>query len=797
MLNIRNFRIGSRLIATTVGALSLMIAFVVVALISLGMIGEKVQTIAVDNARGMELASSMQRDVDSLGIHARDTLLSEEILRQREAERESAEDQARLQDHEKQLGAILPVAARSVMERLPLLREDAAASLKQLFALVGEGNRPVIEQHFDTHLMPRLKAWQAAIDEVNVAQKAATATALQDIGEIRATVQNLLFGLIALAVVVMIPSGIWVTRGITGPLSSAVEVAESVAGGNFDNRIEPGGEDEPGHLLKTLARMQSDLKERSASERKIAAEALRIKVALDVGSNSVMLLDPAGQVIYGNDALLAMMREAEGDIRQQLPEFRAAAIRDPAFRIQLLNPAFAAEQLAALTGQQRSVIQIASRTFALVVTPVNAAEGGRIGTVIEWQDRTGEVAIEQEVSEIIEAAAAGDFSQRISCTAKQGFFLKLAQGVNSLLDGNSQALEEVGRMLARLADGDLTEKIDTPYQGLLGKVRDDANSTVDRLCEIVLSIKEATDSINTAAREIAQGNQDLSGRTEQQASSLEETASSMEELTGTVHQNADNARRANALAGEAQRVAEQGGNVVGDVVVTMSAIQKASARIADIIGVIDGIAFQTNILALNAAVEAARAGEQGRGFAVVATEVRSLAQRSAAAAKEIKSLIADSVSKVDAGNRLVERAGSTMTEVVSSIQGVARLMADISEASREQSSGIEQVGRAINQMDEVTQQNAALVEEAAAAAESLRGQAQRLALAVATFQLAAEIAPAVGLAPTRPDVLVPRGRPALGQKTENVAALPADLMPKRLAGSVPVMSSHEDGWAEF
>lgn len=743
MFNMRNFRIGSRLIATTVGALSLMIAFVVVALISLGMIGEKVQTIAVDNARNMEMAGAMQRHIDSLGLRARNALLFEEISRQREEERGVARDIEQILANERELGSGMSASAHDILQRLPQLRDDASASLSQFFGLVTEGNRPALEAHFDSHLLPRLRAWQEAIDRLGGEQKASTAAALKEIASIREVVQNLLFGLIVLAVVVMIPSGIWVTRGITNPLSAAVEVAESVAAGDFDNQIDPGGKDEPAHLLRSLARMQSDLKHRSAEERRIAAEALRIKVALDVGSNCVMLLDKDGRVIYGNEALVSMMRHAEADIRQVLPTFQAALVRDVGFSVHELNPSFGNEQLAALSEPARSEIRIAGRTFALVVTPVHGEAGVRLGTVIEWQDRTGEVAIEQEVSEIIEAAAAGDFSQRISCDSKRGFFLRLASGVNGLLDANAQALEEVGCMLDRLARGDLTEKIRTPYQGLLGKVRDDANSTVDKLCEIVLAIKEATDSINTAAREIAQGNQDLSGRTEQQASSLEETASSMEQLTGTVHQNADNARRANELAGEAKRVAEQGGGVVGEVVVTMSSIQKASARIADIIGVIDGIAFQTNILALNAAVEAARAGEQGRGFAVVATEVRSLAQRSAAAAKEIKALIADSVNKVDAGNRLVERAGATMSEIVSSIQGVARLMAEISEASREQSSGIEQVGRAINQMDEVTQQNAALVEEAAAAAESLRAQAQRLALAVAAFHLAPEVVPAL------------------------------------------------------
>ncbi|WP_345742639.1 methyl-accepting chemotaxis protein [Azonexus hydrophilus] len=795
MLNVRNFRIGSRLIATTLGALALMIAFVVIALVSLGLIGDKVQTIAVDNNQGMELAHEMQGYLGNIGLHARNALLYEEISRQREEQQGVDLAIQRYQANERQLAdMVLTSEARTQLGELSALRQAAETRLARLFVLVGEGNRPDIEAHFVDELTPAMRAWQDAIGQLVTRQKAANALALEEVAEIRTTVERILFGLIGFAVLVMIPSGIWVTRAITNPLSSAVAVAESVAGGNFDNRIDAEGRDEPAHLLQTLARMQSDLKARTASERQVAAETLRIKVALDVGSNCVMLADPDGRVIYCNDALLDMMQRAEADIRQQLPGFQAAALNGGTFRIEALNPAFQSDRLAALSEPQRSQIKLASRTFALVATPVVGEANSRLGTVVEWLDRTGEVAIEQEISNIIDAAVAGDFSHRILPADKQGFFLKLSTGINSLLDANSRALEEIGRMLSRLAAGDLTEKIDTPYQGLLAKVRDDANGTVDNLREIVLSIKQSTDSINTAAKEIAQGNQDLSGRTEQQASSLEETASSMEQLTGTVHQNAENARRANELADTAQRVAEQGGAVVGQVVTTMSAIQQSSRRIADIIGVIDGIAFQTNILALNAAVEAARAGEQGRGFAVVATEVRNLAQRSAAAAKEIKALIGDSVDKVAVGNRLVETAGTTMAEVVSSIQNVARLMSDISAASREQSSGIEQVGRAINQMDEVTQQNAALVEEAAAAAESLQEQAHRLAQAVAAFSLSPTGEIPAPVAARRPAAL-PDRRPAPGKVA---APLLTEKKPQTLAmGRVPVMSAREDGWAEF
>ncbi|MBV7534854.1 MCP four helix bundle domain-containing protein [Duganella sp. sic0402] len=286
-----------------------------------------------------------------------------------------------------------------------------------------------------------------------------------------------------------------------------------------------------------------------------------------------------------------------------------------------------------------------------------------------------------------------------------------------------------------VAAGDLTHDIAVTGRDEVSQLLTALKAMNGSLASIVGQVRAGTETISTASRQIATGNQDLSSRTEEQASSLEETASSMEELTSTVKQSADNAQQANALANSASEVAVRGGAVVSQVVQTMGAINESSKKIVDIIGVIDGIAFQTNILALNAAVEAARAGEQGRGFAVVASEVRTLAQRSASAAKEIKELIDDSVSKVDAGARLVDQAGETMVAIVDSVKRVTDIMADISLASQEQNAGIEQINQAISQMDQVTQQNAALVEEAAAAAESMQEQAVSLAQVVDAFKL--------------------------------------------------------------
>ncbi|MEO6351626.1 MAG: methyl-accepting chemotaxis protein [Burkholderiaceae bacterium] len=317
--------------------------------------------------------------------------------------------------------------------------------------------------------------------------------------------------------------------------------------------------------------------------------------------------------------------------------------------------------------------------------------------------------------------------------------LLLGLGCAWLISGSiSKPLHAALRIAQRVAAGDLSVQIVITGKDETGQLLAALSDMMAALQRVIGNVRVGTNTIALASGEIAAGNADLSLRTESQASSLEETASSMEQLTGTVRQNADNARQANQLAVSASSVAVKGGAVVSQVVDTMGSIKASSRKIADIIGVIDGIAFQTNILALNAAVEAARAGEQGRGFAVVATEVRNLAQRSAFAAKEIKSLIDDSVQQVDAGSKLVANAGQTMDEIVSSVKRVADIMREITAASQEQSDGIEQVNQAIGQMDEMTQQNAALVEQAAAAAESLQVQAASLAQAVSVFNLGSE-----------------------------------------------------------
>jgi len=471
-----------------------------------------------------------------------------------------------------------------------------------------------------------------------------------------------------------------------------------------------------------------------AEQEKVAAAAnSRIKAALDCVSSNVMMADADNVIIYTNDSVMRMLRNAEADVRKELPSFNTDTILGSSVDIFHKNPAHQKSMLASLKDTHRAQIVVGGRTFALIANPVLDAQGNRQGTVVEWADRTEELAFEDIVDGTISSAVAGELTGRIDLSGREGFIAVVSTGINQLLDIFENVLKDAAASISELAEGRLTRKIETEYSGSYDSLKRDINQTIDKLVEVVSEISESGLSVKEGASEISSGNTNLSQRTEEQAASLEETSAAMEEITTTVQQNAANAVQANTLARGARETAENGGAVVGTAISAMQAISESSNKINDIIGVIDEIAFQTNLLALNAAVEAARAGDQGRGFAVVADEVRSLAGRSATAAKEIKELIKDSSERVKEGSDLVNKSGETLDEIVTAVKKVNDIVAEISTASDEQATGLDEINKAMGEMDEMTQQNAALVEQAAAASESLSSQAENLEALISFF----------------------------------------------------------------
>jgi methyl-accepting chemotaxis protein len=508
-------------------------------------------------------------------------------------------------------------------------------------------------------------------------------------------------------------------------------MAKEIADGNLSRDIQlRRGDDDS--LLHSIKSMQQKLLVRRTEERHAAAEILRIKIGLDNASKGIMMADNDRNLVYLNEAAKKILRKyANEDESSRFDVENLIGLNIDIFH---KNSVHQMNLLNSMTESIFSYAKLGSRMMTVVASPIINEKGLRLGTVAEWYDCTAETIVEQEVADIVKAASCGDFSQRFNLDDKEDFLLELATGLNLLLSTSEAGLNDIASVLAAISRGDLTHTITNNYEGTFGQLKNDTNTTVQRLQTMIEQIKNATDNIYSGSKEISSGNNDLSHRTEMQASHLEKTATRIKQLTETVRQNMNNAKQANNKVTKAVDSAMQGGKVVDDVITTMNNINESSNRIEDIITVIDDIAFQTNILALNAAVEAARAGDQGQGFAVVAVEVRNLAQRSALAADEIKKLIADSVSKVNGGTQLVGQAGKAMTQIIEAIEEVTKIITEISVASEKQNNDIIQINQAINEIDSTTQQNAALVEESAAAAESLEEQAQMLVSSIDSFK---------------------------------------------------------------
>lgn len=511
--------------------------------------------------------------------------------------------------------------------------------------------------------------------------------------------------------------------------SRVQEVADAIASGNLSMNL--GTDSEPTGVYAAMVTMRDNLRERDEISQRELAENGRIKQALDKVTSNVMLADPDLNIIYMNASAGEMMAAAQSDIRRDLPNFDAGNLVGTNIDSFHKNPSHQRRLLGDLRSTYQAELEVGGRTFRVVANPVFDENEERLGTVVEWLDRTQEVAVEGEVEGMVNAAKSGNLTQRIQVEGKTGFFGTLSTGVNDLVNVAENVVDDTVRVLGAMAQGDLTETIDADYQGSFGQLKSDANATIARLSQVLGEVRQNSDTISAATEQVSATAQSLSQSSSQQAASVEETSASVEQMGASINQNSENAKVTDGIAAEASQSATEGGSAVKETV-------EAMREIANKISIIEDIAYQTNMLALNASIEAARAGEHGKGFAVVASEVRKLAERSQTAASEIGGLAGSSVT-------VAERAGELLEQMVPSINRTAELVQEITASSEEQAGGANQITSAMSQLDQVTQQTASSSEELAATAEEMRAKAEELQKLVSFFTLSRVEATAAGL----------------------------------------------------
>ncbi|WLQ12686.1 methyl-accepting chemotaxis protein [Hahella aquimaris] len=522
----------------------------------------------------------------------------------------------------------------------------------------------------------------------------------------------------------------WLFNVLGGEPVELQNIATSVSEGRLDEQME----ERPG-VYGRLHAMRNMLREQRARDQTQMVRMSRLRQAIETASVGLMVADEEFKITYMNPAVMRALKNAEPEIRKRLPQFDADKLIGECIDVFHKDPGHQRRLLTQLQHPHDARLQLGDAFFDLTAGTIRDEQGTILGFVVQWSDISAQIAIEREVQEMVDKAKLGDLKKRIGLEGKEGFVRTLAEGLNELVGVVDLVLEDIRELMQRLAEGELQGRMRDDYQGGYDELAQAANSSMERLDSIMRQLIDSSDSVRSSNQEISSGNNQLSERTEKQSSSLEETASSIEELSSNVRNTADNARQADQLSNLARDAAATGGEVTKRTVASMGEINEASRKIAEIISVIDDIAFQTNLLALNASVEAARAGEQGRGFAVVATEVRNLAQRSATSAREIKDLIEDSVKKVQAGSKLVDESGKNLDEIILHVKKVSDLISDIAAATEEQSSGLTQVNKAVMELDEITQQNAALAEETASSAESSLDSVEQMVQLMSFFKV--------------------------------------------------------------